>query len=103
MTIVTESNFHDLVTREMRNDFWYRVRRALSDIFQADPKLADSYRRKVEAADTPLSEQIVVYHDEPLQIAADLASVNLTDQHIDMYQKAFKDPILGNQTLLVVP
>jgi hypothetical protein len=103
MTTVTDSNFHDLVTREMRNDFWYRVRRAMSDIFHADPKLADTYRRAVEAADTPLSEQIVVYHDEPLQIAADLAGVNLTDQHIDMYRKAFNDPIVANQTLLVVP
>lgn len=57
-------------------DFWDLAAATLEQVFH-EPEArsrVDQYRRVVEG-ETPPGERLLVYHDSPLQIAADLAGV----------------------------
>jgi hypothetical protein len=71
--VVTERNFNEVFPPEQRQRFWDRVKRSLDEVFETSSVTADLYRQEVE--DAPVGEQILVYHDEPLKVAADLARV----------------------------
>jgi len=73
MNVVTERNFDQVYPRKIRDVFWEKVERALEEIFGKPRSLAASHRADVETA--PRSEQILVYHQEPIELAADLAGV----------------------------
>lgn len=101
MVVVTERNFDDVVTPSMRGEFWRRVERALVEIFGKSADLLDAYRLRSEGARG--LGQILVFHDEPLQIAADLAGDVITDQHIDAYERMFPKIIPAEQPVSTGP
>ncbi len=74
MNVVTERNFDQVYSRAVRNSYWERVGRSLEQIFGKPRSLAHAHRKVVESA--PSSEQIMVYHQEPIELAADLAGVS---------------------------
>jgi hypothetical protein len=74
MNVVTERNFSEMYPREIREAYWDNVRRSLVQIFGAPGSLADAYWTRIETA--PASEQLMVYHQEPIDVAADLAGVS---------------------------
>jgi hypothetical protein len=73
MNVVTERNFDQVYSREIRDAYWERVARSLERVFGRNPDMAEDYRRKIEHA-AP-AEQMLVYHQEPLEVAADLAGI----------------------------
>jgi hypothetical protein len=73
MNVVTERNFDQVYTRDVRDAYWEQVARSLERVFGQNRALADTYRQEIERA--PTSEQILVYHQEPIEVAADLAGV----------------------------
>ncbi len=75
MNVVTERNFAEVYPREIRDVYWDKVRRSLKEIFGKSPALADALRRDVETA--PQAEQILLYHQEPIILAADLAGAGM--------------------------
>lgn len=101
MTVVSDRNFEDVVTGSMRDEYWRRVARSLSDIFKSNPDTAADYRRLVDGQ-VGLS-RILPYHDDPLQIAADLAGEDLTSEHVELYEKMFPDPIPFDQPVSTLP
>ena len=92
MSYVNESNFDTVVPETMRDEFWTRVRGALRDVLNSDPRLADKYRKMIEKGTT--REQILVYHDHPLNIAADLAgNRDVGEEQFGKYDELFPDEI----------
>ena len=55
----------------VREHYWGRVKRALQQIFGADPTPADELRKRVEAA--PRDTHTAFYHADLFEVAADLA------------------------------
>jgi hypothetical protein len=103
MTAVNERNFSDVVTEGMRREFWARVKRTLRELYNVEPERADTYRRQVEDGASGLG-QILVYHDEPLQIAADLAGVSLTADAMGRYGDWYPHPInAADQSVATLP
>lgn len=79
MNVVTERNFDEVYPRKVRDIFWEKVERTLVEIFGKARELAASHRADIETAPQP--EQILVYHQEPIELAADLAGVDeITEQ-----------------------
>jgi hypothetical protein len=74
MNVVTERNFDQVYSRAVRDLYWEKVERSLEQIFQKPRSLAQAHRKDVERA--PSSEQIMVYHQEPIELAADLAGAS---------------------------
>jgi hypothetical protein len=84
--VVTERNFDRVFPASKRERFWERVERAMDEVFAAPAGPAKTYRRAVESA--PVEEQLLVYHDEPLKIAADLAGVpTISEDHLEKYRQ----------------
>jgi hypothetical protein len=84
MNVVTERNFDEVYPREVRDAYWDKVERCLERVFGKSRALADAYRRNLDGA--PYSEQILVYHQEPIELAADLAGVGeITAAHQQTY------------------
>jgi hypothetical protein len=73
VNVVTERNFGQVYSRDVRDAYWERVARSLERVFGQNRSLADSYRKEIERA--PPAEQILVYHQEPIEVAADLAGI----------------------------
>ena len=90
MNVVTERNFDQVYSPEIREAYWRRVTRSLEQIFGQPRALADTYRRQIEAA--PVSEQILVYHQEPLDLAAELGGVTeITPEQQQAYMDISED------------
>jgi hypothetical protein len=99
--VVNERNFSEVLTEEMRAEYWRRVKRALTEIFGAASDLADAYRAKIEQA--PVLGQMLAYRDEPLQIAADLAGGTVTGHEVSLYRDMFPHPIAARQPAMTLP
>jgi len=69
--------------------YWKTAREVLKDVFNADPNLVDQYRRDLMEASP--EEQAIVYHSEALDVAADLANIPVTREHVDIYRKMIYD------------
>lgn len=97
MNVVTERNFEQVYSREIRDAYWERVARSLERVFGRTRDLAEDYRRKVDSA--PASEQILVYHQEPIELAADLAGIaEITSEQQQRYLEIAEDtepPAMG--------
>ena len=92
MPYVNESNFDSVLTPDVRNEYWRRVKFALRTYFREPEELSDRFRGSIEAASIP--EQLLVYHKDPLTTAADLASVReVLPKHVEDYGKRFSDQI----------
>jgi hypothetical protein len=73
MNVVTERNFDQVYSQDVRDAYWEQVARSLERVFGQNRTLADTYGRR---SSVPPSEQILVYHQEPFEVAADLAGVD---------------------------
>lgn len=74
--------------------YWALVRETLGTVFNEEPGLADDLRRDMDTA--PVAEQLLLYHNEPLDVAADLAGRREIDPNersklIDRYRALAKD------------
>jgi hypothetical protein len=67
------------------NQYWDLVKRTLEEIFGVDPAHADALRREVKT--WPAQEQLLFYHAEPLDVAADLAGRPPTQHEVESYTK----------------
>lgn len=84
--LATEKNFNKVYPQRAQARFWKRVKRTLSDVFATSPDVAEAYRHRVEAAS--VAERMLVYHEEPLKIAADLAGVkDISDEQLRIYRE----------------
>ncbi len=93
--VVTERNFDRVFPPEKRRKFWERVERALDEVFQTPTGAAQTYRKAVEKA--PIEEQLLVYHDEPLKVAADLIGEHsISEDQLKKYRELIEssEPIL---------
>jgi hypothetical protein len=98
MIVVTERNFDQVYSRDIRDAYWERVARSLERVFGKNRNLAEDYRRQVE--DAAPAEQMLVYHQEPLEVAADLAGVReITTEQQQTYLQIAEDtepPLAGS-------
>ena len=84
MNVVTERNIDHVYSRDVRDTYWEQVARSMERVFGKNRALADTYRQEIERA--PASEQILVYHQEPIEVAADLAGIiEITPDHQRIY------------------
>ena len=106
MPAISDMTFMSLATPELRQEFWRRVKYAVEQIYNGDPAVVDAYRRQVD--DATAAEQMLVYREEPLQVASDLVHLarqqaedappasgleEITDEQLERYQKAFDKPL----------
>ena len=73
MNVVTERNFDQVYSRDVRDTYWEQVALSLERVLGQNRALVDTYRLEIERA--PTSEQILVYDQEPIEVAADLVGV----------------------------
>lgn len=101
MVVVTERNFDSLVSPDMREEYWYRVRRALADVIGVPSGLADGFR---EATEKLQGDALIwAFRDDPLQVAADLAGHELTSDDAARYEQLFPEPIAQGQPVWSQP
>ena len=74
MNVVTERNFDQIYSRAVRDLYWEQVGRSLEQIFGKPRFWLTRTERLSKSA--PSSEQIMVYHQKPIELAADLAGVS---------------------------
>jgi hypothetical protein len=66
-----------------KNEFWQVVERTLERVFQRDP--ADARQLRQEIDNLSDEEQLIFYHAEPLDIAADLADMTPSSSQVQQY------------------
>lgn len=64
--------------------YWDLVKRTLDEVFQHSTKPAEHLRWAM--SDWPPEEQLLLYHAEPLNVAADLAGRRPSDAEIKAYR-----------------
>jgi hypothetical protein len=70
--------------------YWELVKDTLEKIFrEPSTKAADDLRQDV--AQSPREEQLIFYHAEPLDVAADIVGKVPEAHQVDQYQKLVKD------------
>jgi hypothetical protein len=90
MNVVTEQNFDQLYSRDVRDAYWELVARSLEQVFGRNRTLADPYRKEIDHA--PPSEQSLAYHQEPIEVAADLAGIaEITPDQQQIYREIAGD------------
>jgi hypothetical protein len=67
------------------DEYWELVKKTLSHVFQADSDLADILRG--ELSGRPAEEQLLFYHAEPLDVAADLADQRPDHGQVKAYRQ----------------
>ncbi len=81
MAPVKESNTP--LPRSYVDQYWHLVRKSLENIFSKSPNDADALQQTIENLPTP--QQDFFYNEEPLNVAADIAEVEPTDDQVEMY------------------
>ena len=81
MGTVKESNTP--LPRSYVEQYWQLVRKSLENIFSKSPNNADALQQTIENLPTP--QQDFFYNEEPLNVAADIAEAEPTDDQIEMY------------------
>src|SRR5438270_377125 len=82
MTIITEENFPSAYA-SWAEKFWSEVDWLVTSILDGDRGMVRQYERDVR--DGPIGEQILTYHDAPLNVALDLVGQReLTASQRDM-------------------
>ena len=69
--------------RSYIEEYWALVRKSLENIFSKSPNEADALQQTIE--NLPVAKQDFFYNEEPLNVAADLADAEPTDDQIEMY------------------
>jgi len=90
MSVVEPTQVVDVAFRNMEARFWRTVAETLGRVFANGPEQAVDFCRRLETyreqlARASAEEQLLVYHSEPLDVAADLAGAKITRNHIDAY------------------
>lgn len=75
----------DPVPPDLENDFWTQLRTALI-VLNADTALAQIYRQNIHGS--PVREKFLAFHDDPLDVAAFLAGISFTEDHLAQYNAA---------------
>ncbi|MFM0670239.1 hypothetical protein [Paraburkholderia sediminicola] len=67
--------FAQAIPEAAREDYWAAVELALKDIFHIPAQIAEEIARgyRIVVDDSPIGEQVAVYHSHPYNIALDLA------------------------------
>ena len=81
MVPVKESNTP--LPRSYVEQYWQLVRKSLENIFSKSPNDADALQQAIE--NLPTAQQDFFYNEEPLNVAADIAEVEPTDDQVEMY------------------
>jgi hypothetical protein len=93
MATLDPKNPSDSYQKAAEDRYWKIVREIIKEIFNSDVSLVDQYLRDLQEA-TP-DERALVYHAEPLDVAADLVGTRPTREHVDLYRKMIYDiPLL---------
>jgi hypothetical protein len=93
MTTVTEHNFAERFSPQMRDLFWQTVEFILVEVLERPRDLVKEYRKRLE--DAPIAEQILAFHEHPLNIALDLAGEDqLNEQQAAIYREVIKKGLL---------
>lgn len=66
-----------------RDKYWLMVKKTLQRIFHEKPDCADALREEISKL--PLEEELVIYHDEPLNVAANLAGTRPSKDQVREY------------------
>lgn len=66
-----------------KDEFWQVVGRALEHVFHGNPADAHQLRQEIDSLSD--EEQLLFYHAEPLDVAADLADVTPTPVQVQSY------------------
>ena len=69
--------------RSYVEQYWQLVRKSLENIFSKSPNEADTLQQAIE--NLPTAQQDFFYNEEPLNVAADIADVEPTDDQVEMY------------------
>lgn len=69
--------------RSYVEQYWQLVRKSLENIFSKSPNDADVLQQTIE--NLPTAQQDFFYNEEPLNVAADIAEVEPTDDQVEMY------------------
>lgn len=93
MPYVNDSNFDIAFPQSSRDEYWRRVKFALRHYFNSDEQRADDLRRTIE--DATIGEQLLLYHDDPLSVAADLAGVGsaVDEQVVRDFSRRFPETL----------
>lgn len=81
MAPVKESNTP--LPRSYVEQYWQLVRKSLENIFSKLPNDADALQQAIE--NLPTAQQDFFYNEEPLNVAANLADAEPTDDQVEMY------------------
>lgn len=93
--VVTERNFERVYPKTVRDRFWRGVTRSLTEVFKRPTASATRYRKKIELL--PVRQQVFVFHEEPLKVAADLAGVTeITEDQ----QRQYRELIASDEPLV---
>jgi hypothetical protein len=87
MTAIDPKNPGDEIWRSVEDSYWERVTETVRKIFGCNPDLVRIFRRQLEVAD-PL-ERSLIMHEDPLDVAGDLAGQDVTEEHRHMYEEIF--------------
>jgi hypothetical protein len=66
-----------------KDEYWRVVERTLDNVFNGNP--ADARRLRQEIDTLSDDEQLIFYHAEPLDVAADLADVTPSSTQVQQY------------------
>lgn len=70
---------------ELESRFWTVLRDALEEVLGADGELADQYQHQLESAS--LHERLLALHEDPIDVAAMLAAIPLTEEDLLRYDE----------------
>jgi 5,6,7,8-tetrahydromethanopterin hydro-lyase len=73
----------DRIPQEFESNFWKLVSDALSEVLGVDGDLAQQYRAQLEGASA--RERLLALHDDPIDVAATIAGISLTREHLSQY------------------
>lgn len=86
--IVNENNFDAVYPQHVREKFWRQVEQTMERVFEKSSEPLAGFREATEEA--PIGERILVFHDEPLKIAADLLEIEeetISDHQLQRYRE----------------
>jgi hypothetical protein len=66
-----------------RDEYWRVVERTLDNVFNGNPTNARRLRQEIDTLSD--DEQLIFYHAEPLDVAADLADVTPSSAQVQQY------------------
>jgi hypothetical protein len=105
MSVLDLNNISDSFLESIEDRFWKTIMDTLRHVFKIEPPrwepgnpreldLVERYRMAMSAAS--ISEKILTYHLDPFDVAADLAGVEITDDHLTQYDRSVQS-ILPNE------